>query len=328
MGIIPSSTPSSSNMRRRLSRLYRLVTDIRNRLYDTGILPSRRAHVPVVSIGNIEVGGTGKTPFTVALARELAGRGFRPAIVTRGYKGRMKGVVHVSPDHDFKDVGDEALFMAKTSGVPVIKSPDRFEGAEYAQRELHADLVLLDDGFQHRRCRRNLDIVLVSGDVSREELLPSGRLRESAESLKRADIIVRTKGSAGGGITAELVPSSLLDASGRMHGLSLLDGKRVLAVCGIARPDHFNETLQRLGARVDAFSFRDHHRYTLREIGKIRARAKGCDLIVTTEKDMVRLESSWLDAKWLALRVEMHVTGMETIIREIENIAKDSGIPR
>jgi tetraacyldisaccharide 4'-kinase len=315
-------------MRKYLSGLYRLITGIRNRLYDTGNLPTRRADVPVVSIGNIEVGGTGKTPFTIALARKLAARGLKPVIVTRGYKGRLKGIVHVRPDHDFKDVGDEALFMARTSGVPVIKSPDRFMGAAYARKELNADLVLLDDGFQHRRCHRDLDIVLVAGDISQEELLPSGRLREPAEAIKRADIIVYTKGSAEGGITAELIPSSLLDGSGITHDLSLLKGKQVLAVCGIARPDHFARSLQRLGARVEAFVFRDHYAYTSRDIGKIKARAKDCDLIVTTEKDMVRLKPSWLDPKWLALRVEMHVTGMETIIREIENIVKGSGIPR
>ncbi|HQG32297.1 MAG TPA: tetraacyldisaccharide 4'-kinase [Deltaproteobacteria bacterium] len=315
-------------MRKLLSNLYRLITGMRNCLYDAGMLPVRRADVPVVSIGNIEVGGTGKTPFTIALARELSARGYRPVIVTRGYKGRLKGIVHVRPDHDFRDVGDEALFMARTSGVPVVKSPDRFRGAMYARSGLKADLVLLDDGFQHRRCHRDLDIVLVSGDVSREALLPSGRLRESADSLRRADIIVYTKGSGGGGVTAELIPSSLLDGPGGTRDLSLLRGKRVLAVSGIARPDHFIRSLHELGARTEALTFRDHYAYTSRDIEKIKARAKDCDLIVTTEKDMVRMKPAWLDAKWLALKVEMCVTGMEGIIREIDDIVKGSGVPR
>lgn len=314
-------------MRKFLSTIYRLITDLRNRLYDTGMLPIRRADVPVVSIGNIEVGGTGKTPFTIALARELAAHGYSTVIVTRGYRGRLKGIVRVRSDHHFRDVGDEALFMARIGDVPVVKSPDRFLGALYARNELKADLVLLDDGFQHRKCHRDLDILLVSGDLSREALLPLGRLRESAESVKRADIIVHTKGSTGG-ITAELIPSSLMDGSGRVHDLSLLDRRRVLAVSGIARPDHFIRSLETLGARVEALTFRDHHAYTHRDIGKIRARSKDHDLIVTTEKDMVRLEPAWLDAKWLALRVEMRITGMDEIIREIEGIVKGSGIPR
>ncbi len=315
-------------MRKFLSAIYRIVTGSRNRLYDTGMLAIRRAAVPVVSIGNVEVGGTGKTPFTIALARELVAHGYRPVIVTRGYKGRLKGIVHVRPDHDFLDVGDEALFMARTSGVPVVKSPDRFRGAMYAKSELEADLVLLDDGFQHRRCYRDLDIVLVSVDITREELLPAGRLREPAESLARADIIVYTKGRAGGDVRAELIPSSLLDGSGRVHDLSLLEHKRVLAVSGIASPGHFSESLQTLGARVDKMAFRDHHAYTSKDIEKIKARAQEHDLIVTTEKDMVRLNPAWLDAKWLALRVEMRVTGMDRIIREIEGIVKISRIPR
>ncbi len=322
------STNSSSIMRKGLSGLYGLIISARNHLYDTGLKAEHDAGVPVVSIGNIEAGGTGKTPFTIALCRELVVRGLRPVIVTRGYKGRLKGVVQVGPGHDFRDVGDEALLMAHVAGVPVIKSPDRVRGALYARDVLKAGIVLLDDGFQHRRIKRDLDIVLVSGDISKESLLPLGRLREPVRSLRRADIVVYTKGSGCTGIHAELLPASLVDGSGRIHDLTMLKGKKVLAVSGIARPQHFIATLEGLGATVQGLSFHDHHAFTSRDMEKITARASAADLIVTTEKDMVRLNPSMFDDRWLALRVEMHIEGIETIVREIEGIVKKSGIPR
>ncbi len=323
-----ASTTSSSIIRKVLSGLYGLVIGVRNLFYDTGLKPAHETGVPVVSIGNIEVGGTGKTPFTIALSRELSSRGLRPVIVTRGYKGRLKGVVQVRPDHDFRDVGDEALLMARVAGVPVVKSPDRVRGALFAHRALGAGIVLLDDGFQHRRIKRDLDIVLVSGDITAEPLLPLGRLREPFQSLKRADIVVYTKGSEGAGIRAELVPACLADASGKVTGLSILTGKKVLAVSGIAHPQHFVSTLERLGASVHHISFPDHHAFTGRDMKTITARAYDSDLIVTTEKDMVRLNPSQLDSRWFALRVEMHIEGIETIAREIEKIVEKSGIPR
>lgn len=322
------STTFSSIMRKGLSGLYGFIISARNHLYDKGLKARHDAGLPVVSIGNIEVGGTGKTPFTIALCRELSARGHKPVIVTRGYKGRLKGVVQVEPGHDFRDVGDEALFMARVAGVPVVKSPDRVRGALYARDKLQSDIVLLDDGFQHRKIKRDLDIVLVSGDMSEESLLPLGRLREPLRSLGRADIVVYTKGSGNTGFRAELIPAALVDVSGRLHDLTGIKGKKVLAVSGIARPQHFISTLEELGATVKSLSFRDHHAFTPRDMEKIMAGAYASDLIITTEKDMVRLDPSILDDRWLALRVEMRIEGMETIIREIQGIVKKSSIPR
>lgn len=315
-------------MRKALSHLYGFAVAARNFLYDTGVLTIHRTGIPVVSIGNIEAGGTGKTPLTVALARELASRGYKPVIVTRGYRGRLTGPVHVRPDHLPQDVGDEALLMARISGVPVIKSPDRVRGALLARKGFGADLVLLDDGFQHRRISRDLDIVLVAGDVGSDALLPAGRLREPAHALRRADIIIHAKGAGAGEITAELVPCSLIDPSGNEEELSVLQGTHVLAVCGIARPGHFMEMLKGLGARVEPVTFPDHHGFTRRDMDMIDKKAQGKNLIVTTEKDLVRLDALQLATRWRAVRVEMRVSAMERIVREIEDIVKKSGIPR
>ncbi len=325
---MPGSTPSSSTMRKALSRLYGSVVAARNLCYDTGVFTVHRTGIPVVSIGNIEAGGTGKTPMTIALARELSSIGLKPAIVTRGYRGRLKGVVLVRSDHRAWEVGDEALLMARISGVPVIKAPDRVRGALLAREVLSSDLVLLDDGFQHRRIHRDLDIVLVAGDARSDALLPLGRLREPADSLRRADIVVHTKGAGSSEMSAELVPCSLIDPSGAEEDLTGLRGRHVLAVSGIARPGHFIEMLQDLGARVDALAFPDHHGFTRRDMETISARSQGKDLIVTTEKDLVRLDPSHLTGTWRALRIEMRVSGMETIVREIENIVRKSGLSR
>jgi tetraacyldisaccharide 4'-kinase len=315
-------------MRKALSRLYGSVVSARNLCYETGVFTVHRTGIPVVSIGNIEAGGTGKTPMTIALARELSSRGLKPAIVTRGYRGRLKGVVLVRPGHQAGEVGDEALLMARVSGVPVIKAPDRVRGALLSRDELFSDLVLLDDGFQHRRIHRDLDIVLVAGDVHADSLLPLGGLREPAGSLGRADLVVHTKGARSSEMSAELVPCSLVGPSGVEEDLSGLRGGHVLAVSGIARPGHFIEMLQDLGARVDALAFPDHHGFTRRDMETISTRAQGKDLIVTTEKDLVRLDPSQLNGAWRALRVEMCVSGMGRIIREIEDIVRKSGFSR
>jgi tetraacyldisaccharide 4'-kinase len=211
--------------------------------------------------------------------------------------------------------------------VPVVKSPDRYEGAEYARRVLKADVVILDDGFQHRRLARDLDIVLVSRDISNLPLLPAGPLREPPSSLSRARFVVCTKGAAGSGFTARLVPTGLVDAVGREYGLSVLNTCQVLAVSGIAQPEYFARTLEGLGATVVSLRFPDHHVFTARDVRKIKARQDEFDTVVLTEKDMVRLDPAVPDSKWLALRVKMEVDGMDAIVKEIEELVAKRRIP-
>ncbi len=315
-------------MLRLLSSLYGFGIRLRNLLYDTGAFRTHHTPPVVVSVGNIEVGGTGKTPFTLALARTLVQRELNVAIVTRGYKGRISTTVRVQPSSRVEDVGDEALLMARALIAPVIKSPDRVAGALYAWYELGAQVVIMDDAFQHRRIYRDLDIVLVAGDVHSDALLPLGRLREPVSSLGRADFIVNTKGSSPQGPSAHLVPQDLVDVRGRSHELTLLRDKKVLAVCAIARPEIFFSTLEDLGARVEPLAFRDHHQYTGRDIKRIQHLASGTDLIVTTEKDLVKLSEDSLDERWLALRVELSVPDMKKIAEEIVTIVKNRRIPR
>jgi tetraacyldisaccharide 4'-kinase len=299
---------------------YASAVYFRNLLYDKGILKSYLVPPLVVSIGNIEAGGTGKTPFTMALAGELKALGHKTAIVTRGYRGRLHGPIEVCPSHDYLDVGDEPLLMARTTGVPVIKSPDRCMGATFAHRKCGSEIVLLDDGFQHRRIFRDLNICLVSGTLENERLLPAGRLREPVTSLKRADFIIDTNKDA------RMHIEGIIDLRGRLSSEIIPD--KIFAFCGIANPQRFFDTLRQLCAGMKTMVFADHHKYKASDIRKIKKAAKGFDMIVTTEKDFVRLNPLWIDDRVHALRVSMRSDKIMEIIREIEGIAENRRISR
>jgi tetraacyldisaccharide 4'-kinase len=322
--------PFSSEILNGLALIYGALVKTRNALYDAGVLKAYRAPLLVVSVGNIEAGGTGKTPFTMALADELFHRGRHVAIVTRGYKGRLAGPIIVTPQHQTEDAGDEALLMARLMKVPVIKSPDRLKGALFAYVHLGTEIIILDDGFQHRRLHRDMDIVLVGRDITRERLLPAGHLREPASSLSRADIIIAFKGADHDGLKAELKPSELVDPHGKTSDLRLLTGKRILAFCAIGRPDHFFAMLEGLGAVVERLAYRDHHSYTATDVKEIMDRAAGRDLILTTEKDLVKIDTAWFTAesdRVYAVRVGIDMPGLAGITDEIERKADNCRFP-
>lgn len=309
-----------------LASPYRLIMALRNYGYDLGILTTVKTAPLVVSVGNIEVGGTGKTPFTVALAGALKGRGYTIAIVTRGYRGRLEGPVQVRPTHTAREVGDEPILMARLTGLPVIKSPDRVAGAEFAHRHLGADLVVLDDAFQHRRIHRDYNICLVSRDLENARLLPCGYLREPVEALKRADQVVYTKDAPGKGLHARLAIDGLVDRWGKRVDRPI--SGRVLAFSGIARPESFFDSLRASGADIATMTFGDHHAYTGADLERITTAANGKDLIITTEKDLARLDPKRLDERWHALRVGMDIEGLQTMVEEIERRAQERRIPR
>ena len=303
-----------------LETLYASAISFRNFLFDKGILKSYLVPPLVVSIGNIETGGTGKTPFTMALANGLKALGHNIAIVTRGYRGRLTGPVEVTEKHGYKDVGDEPLLMAKLTGVPVIKSPDRCRGSTFAYRKFGAEIILLDDAFQHRRIFRDLNICLVSGKLDNERLLPMGKLREPVSALKRADFIINTEKDT------NIVVNGFLDNKGDFS--NKIKGERVFAFCGIANPKRFFDTLTPLCSGIKTMVFRDHHKYNYFDIRKIKSAARGSDIIITTEKDFVRLKPSWMDERFHALRVSIRSDAIKEIIEEIEKLVSDRRISR
>lgn len=270
------------------SSLYRAVVSARNTLHDHHLIPSRRLHASVISIGNLSVGGSGKTPFVILLGELLKARGMKFDVLSRGYGRKTKGVMQVDPGGSAHDFGDEPLLIARRLEVPVVLGEDRYQAGVLAEDKYGPQLHLLDDGFQHRSLARDFDIVLVTAADSRDRLLPAGRLREPLISLQRADAVVLTAGAA-----PESFPlDGKLVWRVRRGILPQNVPGRPVAFCGIARPQNFMLQLRKAGIEPAAEAvYRDHHAYTERDIRellslKMKSEADG---FVTTEKDAINL---------------------------------------
>lgn len=319
--------------------VFRAGAALRGALYDAGVLRAVRVKVPVVSIGNLAVGGAGKTPVAMAVARRLLGRGRRVALLSRGY-GAVRADARVVADGARlllgpDEGGDEPVLLAlRLPGVPVLCGPRRAELAAAAVRDHGADALLLDDGFQHRALARDLDVVVLdaANPFGNGRLLPAGPNREPRAALRRAGLLwlsrvdqaepgrlaaLRTLARAATGrdpVESRHAPLGLVDGGlAPAGGVEALRGRRVLLLAGIARPEGFRRTLLALGAEVVAEAvFPDHHPFSPADLDRARASADAarCDLLVTTEKDAVRLPpSAAADARVRALRIEAEVLG-------------------
>ena len=279
---------------------------------------SKQKRLPrkVISIGNLTLGGTGKTPAAIAVAEEAKKRGYRPVILTRGYRGKAKWPCLVSDGSSIllsvEEAGDEPVVMAgRLKGVPVVKSADRHEGGLFAMQQPWGDdpdlLFILDDGFQHWRLSRDIDIVLVDGQdpFGNRKMLPVGPLRGPLAELKDADILVITK-ARNEALALELHKinkdasvffathevTDIRKADGTVAASGLLKGVKVLAFCGIANPASFKKTLSHLGCGiVELKQYRDHYRYVREDISGLEEKGKrlGAEFLLTTEKDMVKI---------------------------------------
>lgn len=271
-----------------LTGIYGAASGLRNSLFDRGVLRSRRLARPVVSVGNLSAGGSGKTPFVIALGELLKARRIPFDVLSRGYRRHTRGVLEVEPDGCAADFGDEPLLISRKLEVPVIVGESRYQAGLLAERKFDSQLHILDDGFQHRSLARDFDIVLMTGDEFKDELLPSGRLREPLSSLARADAVV---------LPSELpadhraLPGKLIWRMQRQ--VALLDAPTSpLVFCGIARPEQFVAQLRALGiAPAAEIVFPDHHSYRRRDIDRLLAMKEklGAGGFVTTEKDAVNL---------------------------------------
>lgn len=296
------------------SLLYRSGVTLRNVLYDTGIFRVLRMPCPVISVGNIVVGGTGKTPTVIMLADMLNDRGWKPAVLSRGYGGRRKRESDAAVVSDGRKVlmdpeeaGDEPVLIAqRLPGIPVIIAGDRSRAGRLAVERFGSDVLILDDGFQHRRLARDIDIVLLDGErpFGNGFLLPRGGMREPHGALRRADALILTSGGGTGNVPLEEIPHipvfegrrrSVDFVKGRENEtrpLADLMGKRVCAFSGIANPDGFRRMLESLCVDIASFlPFPDHHVYTAGDVENIKkvCRDSGAHLMVTTEKDGIKL---------------------------------------
>ena len=319
------------------SKPYGLAMRLRRWGYRRGVLASHDGPVPVISVGNLTTGGTGKTPMVAWIVRHLSQAGRRPAIVMRGYRARK-----TAPGAEPKS--DEAELLASLTGAPVIIEPDRVAGARRAA-EAGCDVVVLDDGFQHRRLRRRLDIVLVDAvePFGFGHCLPRGLLREPKAAMIDVDAVVithadevapeclaalRTKLAAlcKPSVTmaeAAHKPVAVIDDAGRSHPPAVLAERAVAAFCGLGSPEHFFASLARLRANVVAAkALDDHAAYSLALLAKLAelAGAAAAEIMVTTRKDHVRLAHLAAPSGppiW-QLEIEMDVTaGREELLGRI-----------
>jgi tetraacyldisaccharide 4'-kinase len=294
-----------------LSAAYGAAAAWRRRWYAQD--PSRRHRLarPVVSVGSLRAGGSGKTPIVGHLARLLFESGERPAVLTRGYARRVArdGVTVVSDSSGVRahvdEAGDEPLMLANAlPGVAVVVSPDRYLGGLVAERRLGATVHLLDDGFQHLPLERDVDLLLASEEDLTDAPLPSGRLRENLATASLADAALIT---AGYETAAQRVARALRIATvfrvtrsigaphmiaGAKHSVVVPTGSRVFVVSGIARPERFTADITSAGWEIaGVMEFRDHHRFSAADVRRIAERAQTARsaIVLTTEKDAVRL---------------------------------------
>lgn len=321
-----------------LSHIYRLIWVIRKRLYDSGLLKTRRLPCPVICVGNLTTGGTGKTPAVITLSRLLSRYNHNPSILSRGYKRRSKAPVLLVSDGKSilatpEESGDEPYLIASSlKNIPVIVGADRYRSGIYSSKHTGADIFILDDGYQHLQLHRDMNILLMdaSNPYGNGHMLPKGILREPLNGISRADCVIVTRSNEGGGINIETLvrkynrnaplfyasykTTDITAPDGQSYGVNAIPGKRVFIFSGIANPGSFRKSIEYLGATVAGeLSYPDHYWYKKEDIQKIinDASAVSADAVITTAKDAVRLHGTDLYDKtehkirFLILHVEM-----------------------
>lgn len=268
-----------------LSLVFGAGVALRNTLYDRGIFKVHKLARPVVSIGNISVGGSGKTPCVIALGELLKERGVGFDVLSRGYGRNSTEIAVVDPSGTPEQFGDEPLLIARKLQVPVVVGASRYQAGLLAEREFNSRLHLLDDGFQHRRLHRDFDLVLLPETDLTDKLLPAGRLRERPRSLCRADAVVLFGSTDTPQFRARTFRAQ------RVIELAPAAGKAVV-FCAIARPGQFFAAIKGIGQETAGEgALPDHHRYTQSDIDRLLLlkQGRGADFFVTTEKDLINL---------------------------------------
>ena len=280
-----------------MSKAFRFVLQAREKLYASGVLTTLRLHHPVISVGNLTVGGTGKTPLVIALAEGLRGRGYRPVVLSRGYGRISRGVLVVgSQPSKWENWGDEPfLIKQRLRNVSVVVGANRYEAGRLAEQQQLGNIFVLDDGFQHRRLHRDVDVVTIDPVewAAGELLLPTGRWREPKTSIARANVAC-VQDVPGASVPEVPIPS--FKVRPQIDGIYIEDAqippehlknRAVVAFAGIAKPERFFTALESVGVQpVKTVRFRDHHHYSARDIEKL-----GGEMLITTEKDAVRLRT-------------------------------------
>ena len=304
-----------------ISLVFSMLVAFRRVLYRDRVLASDQLLLPVIVVGNISVGGTGKTPLTLALAQQLIERGWHPLIVSRGYKGDTQHPQHVATGVTAKQAGDEPLLMARRNICPVWVGKDRVATARTAlQAHPQCDVVLCDDGLQHYRLQRDVEIAVIDGErgLGNGWMLPAGPLREPVSRLRTVDAVVVNGGAADTGQYAMRLTGSvfynLLDP-GQTAAAGDFHKSNNHAVAGIGHPQRYFQHLQELGIPFIPHPFPDHHPYSATDLA-----FADCDAILMTEKDAVKC-AEFADARYWVLRVDAQIDSALTdlILRKIKS---------
>jgi tetraacyldisaccharide 4'-kinase len=337
-----------------LSRLYELAIRVWAFLFRIGWLQRHQLSCPVISIGNLTLGGTGKTPFVAYLAKVLLQLGYKPSIISRGYKGKMEKQGGLVSDGirtlvDVESCGDEPYMLAQAlKGVPIAVNRDRFAAGKALEKKFGGIVHILDDGFQHLRLRRNLNVLLIDGTdpFGNGHLIPKGKLREPVSAIARADLVIITRGhltTDGDDIERQVRkhhPSVSISyfyhdaidvrdlASRESLSLRTFANSRVVTLAGIGNPAILLRDLAHYQIKVvDQFFFRDHHKFTQQEldIALTRSRELGARCILTTEKDAVRLKKlSFRKGEVAVFEIEIRPENLEGYLdvwrKEMENL--------
>ena len=303
------------------SWIYIVVISIRRFLYGSGLLAVQRVDIPVIVVGNISVGGTGKTPLVIWLAEFLKERGMKPGIISRGYGGRTKRwPQQVRADSNPGQVGDEPVLLAQRTACPVAVSPCRYQAASELHEHTACDILLCDDGLQHLGLHRDLEIAVIDGDrrFGNGHCLPAGPLREKTSRLEQVDMLVANAKAGKNEFLMEYVPGnvvSLLDES-RILDIEALKGQDVHAVAGIGNPQRFFSYLRSLGLRVIIHQFPDHYDFSAEDLGF------SADVpVVMTEKDAVKCRS-FANENYYYLKISVKMSNafehrFNTILKEV-----------
>ena len=330
-----------------LSLMYGAAVKIRSALYRSGILKTQSVGVPVISVGNLTTGGTGKTPLVEWIASELAERGHRVCVLTRGYRRANPSERVVVSDGerivaDVEQSGDEAMMLARSllGNAAVVCDPDRVAAAHWLIENLNPDVLILDDGFQHRRIARDLDIVTIdaTNPWGNGRLLPAGILREPITSLSRADCVISTR--TGDAVDARLqeqikqaTEAPIFQSTTVIRRITPLDSPEleadketlrkqpIAAFCGLGNPNAFFQQLRDEGFDLQhTEAFRDHHKYSQTDIDDLSRRAAdgGAQALITTTKDAVKLRSMRFGLPCYVLDIELQIEKADRLLALID----------
>ncbi len=299
------------------SWLYGAITALRRALFRLGVKRQHKLKVPVIVVGNISVGGTGKTPFTLLLCQLLRQHGWQPGIVSRGYGAAITAPILVTEHSTANQVGDEPLLLAKRSGCPVVVCPDRVGAAQFLLAQTNTDIVISDDGLQHYALARDIEIVLIDGKrgLGNGQLLPAGPLREGRWRLKQAALVLANSQPFE---LAEGVMQLVVTDATPLVGNASLATEPVTLVAGIGNPQRFADTAQAAGFTIaGAHFFADHHQFSLADFAGISGP------VLMTEKDAVKCRH-FAKPDWFSLAVEARLdqpglTKLTTLITELRS---------